>query len=141
MRRGNDLLIIAAIFFLVFLSSCAFPTFTNYEGLPPSDQQVAILEHSGFYSPVTIILRGEDGTLVYDASRDGTVATFKLTPGTYIIVYSYIGYKIREISRADTVELKAAHTYRVKIKAKGGFATVWIEEATTGQVVAGEKWK
>jgi len=97
--------------------------------------------------------------VLYDHVRDGDVNPFKLTPGTYLISFSYNEYKIGPVSGQGTVELKAGHVYRVEKETcyvagvllgkifRGACtgrspytATLWIEDETTGEVVAGEKW-
>jgi len=164
MRRRDRLAQIVAILFLITLSSCAFPTFTNYDSLTLSDQQVAILKNRWGWSTCAFCVRtfSTEGfkTLVYAARRDGEMTEFRLVPGKYEITYEHKSHKIPKVSRTDTVELKAGHVYRVKENScydpdvllaaifggacrgrRSYTATVWIEDDTTGEVVAGEKWE
>jgi hypothetical protein len=83
----------------------------------------------------------------------GSPGVFRLVPGRYLITYSYF----KGAARSDVVELKAGHVYRVEqtlcnnplywpfpgcwgMKRIRLGATIWIEDRTTGEVLAGERW-
>lgn len=103
----------------------------------------------------------ENQALVYDVNEQKEAAyTFKLVPGTYVIAYSYQSaccpHRFPTVSHVDTVGLKAGHTYQVagrecfggidsllssicRQRERNPSIRVWIEDRTTGQVVAGEQ--
>lgn len=92
----------------------------------------------------------------------GRVYWFRLHPGRYEITYrtdARPGQKY--VARTDNVELRAGHVYRAKqqyecvglgtligfgckghwrASALAADGTLWIEDTTTGDIVAGEKW-
>lgn len=113
--------------------------------------------------------RIEDGQTLYSdppASHPyrhlGRVYWFRLHPGRYEITYrTDVRPDRKYVTRTDIVELQAGHVYRAKqqyecfgLGALLGFgckghwtatpllaeSTVWIEDKTTGEIVAGEKW-
>jgi len=148
---------IVTIFFPVFLTSCAiptFPTFTNYDRLELSDQQVATIENRWGCPWCIKQVSGADGILLYEVNRDRAKDRFKLTPGTYLVRIAYQATKIPRVSREGTAELRAGHVYAVKyITCLGSMvglgacqgreartSTVWIEDTATGEVIVGEKW-
>lgn len=144
---------------MLFLTGCAtLRIFTNYDSSTLSDDQVAILETKGCLFCVKQISRADDGTLVYDAKKDGAagpVNPFKLTPGSYSVQISYQWPKILTVTRQGTAELKAGHVYRVRQEScyipgyllglcRGGKSytgTLWLEDVATGNVLVGEKWE
>ena len=118
-----------------------------------TDQQVAILnDRWGCGFCVVGIWSDKGQRLVYHVGRDGMAESFKLPPGTYIVEYTDMPYKIARVWRKDSVNLKAGHIYKAQrltcynfpsypaCQGRGYTATLWIEDETTGDIIAGEKW-
>jgi hypothetical protein len=157
-RRARNLLLSASL--AVAPAGCGFPTvatafwgtFSDVHGGARPPEEVAILQGE-FGANVSRIVRLPDQAIVYAKERDGVTGRFMLTPGTYEIDYYIQPHEIRWVNYADVVQLKAGHLYRVRAKAcyaldfwgacrgrRSYTATVWIEDDTAGQVVAGQKW-
>jgi hypothetical protein len=148
--------VIAPYSLLFTLVGCAtLRTFTNYDSSKLSDEHVAILENKGCLFCVKQISRVDDGTLVYDANKDGAASPIKLTSGTYSVQISEQWPKISMVTRQGTAELKAGHVYRVRQEScyipgyvlglchvgHSYTGTLWIEDVATGNVLVGEKWE
>ena len=120
----------ASILVSMFLTGCAFPTFTDYDSARLSDQQVVIVENNQFGGCVFCVskISKKDGALSYSESEDGGVEEFRLAPGKYVIAYQYGKYRA---PRTDIVTLTPGHIYEVTSKG--------IKDDTTGEIVLGEK--
>lgn len=144
-----------SVSFAILLSGCPVPTLIHPAAHEMSDQQVAILKDRwGACAFCVVGIWSDKGQrLVYHVGRDGFAEAFKLPPGRYIVEYTTVPYKIARVWRKDSVELKAGHIYKVKdlacyhvpsypaCQGRGYRATLWIEDETTGEVIAGEQWR
>jgi hypothetical protein len=140
------------------------PPMKAYSGPDQSDAQLAIVELSHSLSECAAVYSfsgrqkscvesiKKDDHLYYDGSRDFTTE-IKLQPGEYTITYGPINHGFLA-SSTDTarVDLRAGHHYLVKKESCGSLLWIetvincgyirtdsWIEDTTTGEVVAGTK--
>ena len=107
------------------------------------DDQVSILDWSGWGSPSVLEIDGEEPLVDGKYSRKA-----RLRPGTHTIRYGgwfsvSILYGRTGVSydKSATIEMKPGHVYAVKrerIRGRYNFADfLWIEDQTTGALVAG----
>jgi hypothetical protein len=154
--------IMALVALSALFAGCAartFPTFTSPDLQGSDDQTVVTVLKNRSDCPFCVLLslaasgcpfcvlslarQGEDSTPRYERGRDGDVEAFRLPAGTYLVTYRHFNYPKPPVSRRDTVELRAGHTYEVKACLACGplFRLLWIEDVDTGEVVAGpSRW-
>lgn len=135
--------------FLGLLLSACFGPLSGPGALNSPNEQIAILENRWGcpFCVDAIYLDSPDKAIyIYDENeRIENWSSFRLMPGRYVIAYSHYAHR-RLIARADAVDLKPGHIYRVDLNLcllpcwGHSHHTIWIEDRTTGEVVAGEKW-
>jgi len=115
---------IVAMMALAAWGGCAAPApaFKGYAGPDPPDDEVALF-HFGWARVGAI-----DGRELDPGARDA-----RLLPGKHTIRYG-----LYSPDRVDTIDMKAGHGYvgRYEHVSKGN-NYLWIEDTTTGEVVAG----
>ena len=129
----------------------------TYKGPRKPDSEIAVVLTRGAGSWVSQIKKGGDS--YYDEPREPTShnalkVAVRLEPGAYTIVYSGVNYKTAPVTHTDTVDLIAGHVYRPKTVAcyfilqyfsecsfnmKSYTTYLWLEDNTTGAIVAGSK--
>lgn len=159
-RAGNVLLLPLLLLATILVTGCGIPvvgrviygTFSDVHAAERRREDVAILDVVGA-GGITRILRHTDQSVVYDRPRDGIKGRFILTPDTYVIEHFVAYSMIPRVSRADVVQLRPGHIYQARNQycvalsfgpsCRGRLsytATIWIEDDTTRDVVAGQKW-
>ncbi len=120
-----------------------------YEGTTLANDQVAVLDW-GCSSCSGGSVKEVDRRKVEEVTRwDTRVAVL---PGKHTLRYDgwyggsvMLGPASRTITQTDVVELKAGHVYLVKATRKGQWSHpslyLWIEDAATGEVVAGNVYR
>ncbi len=142
---------------VVVVQGCAVAEFRRDETVGMPDNELAIIYNRGFSCPFCIerivdLNDDEDITgLMYDIDRHLSYDPIKLRPGRYLIEGGRKPPKIPRASFSGEVTLRAGHTYRVVndtcytpcaiFTGRGDYtSTIWLEDTTTGEVIAGHKW-
>lgn len=132
---------------LALISGCHPRVYKGYEGPAIADKELAIIKTNH-----NLHLIEQDSRVIYNKDIDGTADEIRLNPGEYKIsssrkIWETDRLATREgfIKRTDLVDLKGGHVYEVIFEdhyfflAKEHQYFLWIEDRTTGEVVAGEK--
>jgi hypothetical protein len=143
------------------LGGCAtattMTTMTATQGPDQSDAQLAVVDQQGCAQPIMlsdrilscIVSIAKDDHLYYDDTRDNAIIV-KLQPGEYLITYNDPYYKGRAFSSLpERVDLRPGHRYLIKEAPCQVLmflpcwplrtTTLWIEDSTTGEVIARTK--
>jgi len=155
-------IIVRSVICILLITGCATaPDFSTISNKSLENQKVALIKDDYFHWAYCIrrIEKRDPKTgeyvEIYNKDSQGPFANFRLSPGTYYVLYGYRHYKISDATGEGVIHLKAGHKYRVghvvcyapdliwsKVCRRHGAytATVWFEDLTNGEVLSGEKW-
>ena len=141
--------------FLVF--GCSKQTFRSVDSECPNDCAVINVELTAY---IKNVLDVENDELIFNIYDHPPVSSLKkrvsheFSPGTYRIIFGADRYGQLVVDKTEVITLKAGHVYEVKDRMCYFFSIwdpacaksndkvlVWIEDVTTGEIVAGEKWQ
>ena len=158
-RSGSMLATLTLIVVGVVLPSCVYiprPELKLYDGPERADGELAIIReaHLGCVFHCIMSILSADGEAFYTAFSNGspnyrrTPEVYRLLPGVYKISLEHRARHIKTVSATRTVILRPGHTYYVRsnycilfcFTVKSYSQTVWMEDASTGEVLIGTKW-
>jgi hypothetical protein len=148
MRNIANSLVILLI--AAMLSGClSAGELKGYEGAELPDTELAIIKQSeSIIKSIIKVNLDESLSDVYISQGYKYKNPINLSPGTYKILAKYHAHKIRTVGFSETVNLHPGHIYRVRIDdcystdslfrdCPAYTAIVWLEDQTTGKVIAG----